>query len=547
MKIINKILSVLVLVCMVSLLIPQNVEAASGRVRFNDPTVAAGDEFDVNINIMTYDSAINSIYIELEYDNSIIEYKSGDYSKLENGMVVIEAGSGDIPTEVILKFRALKEQNNSITIASCTVEDSSGNVFDMQEGNSAIKISGGVEVEPEEIEEEMLIDDSKMIIQVSGVDYIITSEFSEAKIPLGFTQAKVDIEGVMESAVVGDDSDIVLAYLIPASVVEDDAEGLDGFFIYNEDTGVFSPYIVINVSDTTSIAFLAEEYPEELPLQFIPTTMKVNGYDFPAWEDSSNPGYYLVYAITDEGNKCLYRYDVEDQSYQRFNLEKEAENPNAVSDPQLQEVIDFIANNLLLSLAVVVLILIFLIILVMVFGIKLRNRNKELDDIYIEGGMISGYDENPNKGQAKSKRKKDFFDFDDEYDEEYDEDFDDEYDDEQEEYSKDIIKANSPLVNMDEFDSTNVEGGMLDDGMTHEFSAVALENAIYQNDFVETPKSNDFGNIEQLEYDDEDDFEDDYLYESPKADLNKPKRKLFGKKQKNDDNDYDDGFEFIDL
>lgn len=540
MKIINRISGALMVICIMMILNPMTVEAASGRIRFNDPKTEAGAEFEVTIEVMTYDSSIGSVYIELDYDSEMIEFKSGEHTTLEDGKLIFSP-QGDLAVDETLTFRALKNTTTAVSIASHEVKDTNDNVFEMKEGSAQIEIVGGTEVE---------VVEPSMVIQVLGENYYIENNYLDSRIPLGYSRGTIDIEGETCSVVIGDESDIVLVYLVKEDAEVNELGTVTGrFFMYDEATSIFSPYIEITVSDTTKIAFISSEYTEELPVQYVPTTMTADEFVFPAWEDSENSNFYIVYAITNRGEESLYRYDAIDQSYQRFELEPEVVNPNAVEDEQLQEVVDFVAENLILSVSIIGLLLGFLLLLLLIIGVKLRNRNKELDDIYLEGGILDYSDveelstksnKNDKKKSKKSKKKNkkslieemEEFDEIDEYGE-YDK-FDDSVETAMEDFSElevQEIKSEFDQNYTSERLAEISDLGMIDDGMTGEFN-INFGNSMVSDGFIEYNESNQI-KPEQVEtynsMNEIDKFEEEINYSS--------KRNILE----------DDDIEFIDL
>lgn len=528
MKIINKIVIMFALVfALVFALItiePMDVQAASGRIMFTDLTVEAGDEFKITVKVVTYDDPIGTISVNLKYDNSKIQFLNGDSSTGSDGKITITADATGTENSYDLNFRALKNCETAITITDQTIKTSSDKTFTIKEGSSVVSIEGGTEVEESTTGNSTTqgteIDDSA--IQIDGVFYEISEEYLESEIPSGFSKAQMEIRGTLLNVIVGDGSDIVLVYLeAPNEPIEESEYGYTPkgrFFLYNEDTGKFSPYVQITVSDSTYIVFLTEAYEVELPIQYIPTTMTADGFEFPAWQDAEIQGYYLVYAVSSKGVKGLYRYDVDDQSYQRFEMPADPENPNQVSNENLQILVDTIAENLLIVLLIIGLLIFLLLILTLTFGIKLRNRNREIDDIYEEG--VNAYSGGiPNGMNNETSSRNAYVDDYDVEEEEYD-DFDEEYDEEYEIPSPQNKKAPAESQNLD----------MLDDGLTHEFD-INLNDTMFSNDgFVNyqndryagmadgvmptynfqqanASKGNDMAGFDKYQADDDDDIE----------------------------------------
>lgn len=44
-------------------------------------------------------------------------------------------------------------------------------------------------------------------------------------------------------------------------------------------------------------------------------TLPLNGKEFPAWQNTDNADYYVVYVLNADGEKGLYQYDAFDKTY----------------------------------------------------------------------------------------------------------------------------------------------------------------------------------------------------------------------------------------
>lgn len=367
------------------------------------------------------------------------------------------------------------------------------------------------------------------VIQIAGITYEISTKYIDSEIPAGYTEEKMEIRGEKVTVIKGDTSGVILVYLVaPDETVVANEYGYTPkgkFFRYDESTNKFSPYVQITVSDTTYIVFLTEDYEVELPIQYIPTTMTADGFDFPAWQDTELDGYYLVYAVSSKGVRELYRYDVNDQSYQRFEVPPEPENPNKVPNETLQEIIDGIANNLIIVLLIIGLILFLLLVLTITFGIKLKNRNKEIDDIYEEG--VTAYNHSFFEGKDKQSEKSRTNKRDYSHDElDSTEDIEEDWDDE-----SDVLKVLKDMVNEDE--------GMLDDGMTQEIDISMVEDIFKNDGFIDYEQSSIGLDREQSAYNQYNGFEQTRF---PKGNATN-NLGTYSKYQANDDDD----IEFIEI
>lgn len=610
MKKIVKILNTIFALCILLMTTSITAQAASGRISMSDLVIEASEEFAVKIKTESYDVNLSAIEITLKYDNTVMELIGNDYELTQEGYVKVVVNDLDtLIHELYIDFVALKYSASNIDIVESKIMDAQGEVFQILEGSSSIVIEGGEEREAyvalPEIQEELVEveqEEQEKIIQVAGKNYHIIPTIMESVVPVGYTINQKEINGEKVDVALGDTSDVILVYLEDLEPELDsqeldlqESEGLEQeeilqeeieqedlgtqeeevsakngrFFCYNEESDTYFPYVQIAVSDSTYIVFLSEDYEYELPENYVKTSMQADGFDFPAWEDVSEDGYYLIYARSSKGKSELYRYDVYDQSYQRYQA-RVVEDVQVIENVMIRELVEFIELNLHVFLLIVVLFTLILLLLTITFGVKLFNRNKEIEDIYDECGITAGwdmenkinhvdlgpshsqveeimFDKNNNYMSNKPKSNKDnYYDVDDSCLEEYEQD--------------EKVGADS-----------SKDQEMLDDGMTQEFN-IALANKTIQaegyidfmeydnnttNDYANNINANTqqnttntyYGHYDAYDYGDDDFDENDFdesmmdeFYEeesqrSTKKEVEK-KNKNFMNKNKNDDIDF---------
>lgn len=265
------------------------------------------------------------------------------------------------------------------------------------------------------------------------------SDFVEASVPAGFTKTTMNYEGADRPMAYNETNGIYLAYLTSA-------DGNSNFFLYDDSNATFAPYEEIDISDTTTIVLLSDTS-VKLPSNYAQTTLTLNGQEFPVWQDNDKDGFYLMYAVNNNGTKNFYEYDSQENTYQRCDVKQDTGASNAKKKAngffdKMQNVID---GHFKVFAIIFIVILLLLIIRLIVVRVKLRNRDIELDDLYDEYGIDLEEEEpepapkkkNKKKAQPapkKGKKKKvvdedDFDDYDDdEFDEFDDDDDDDRYD-----------------------------------------------------------------------------------------------------------------------
>ena len=452
MKFLKKALAAIACICVLACNITFVSSAAGGRISFADPNTAVGDMVDVKCVVKSSSGTLGDTTVTLSYDASFLKFNSGDgVTSSGDGSLTYTGTGGSSEASFTMTFQALTEGTTKITVASQDVKSSSGSEIQLTEGNSTVTIAAG---DPSKI-----VDDTQttgdnsataatdgVSVDVNGTTYTLT-DFVESALPAGFTKTTVNYEGADRPMAVNESGGIYLAYLA-------DADGSADFFLYDDSNATFAPYESIDISDTTSIVLLSDTS-VKLPSNYVQTTLTLNGQDFPVWQDNDKDGFYLMYAINNNGTKNFYEYDSQENTYQRCEVQQDTgastakKKANGFFD-KMQSVVD---GHFKIFAIVFIVIFLFILIRLIVVRVKLRNRDIELDDLYDEYG-IDLEDEEPEPVTKKKNKKKeepapkkgkkkkvvdedDFDDYDeDEFDEDDDYDDDDRYD-EDDDYADD--------------------------------------------------------------------------------------------------------------
>ncbi|MEF9941982.1 MAG: cohesin domain-containing protein [Lachnospiraceae bacterium] len=441
MKIIKKIATLLLSVCLVVPCFSMIAQAADGRISFDDPATAVGETVSIGVNLRSNGGAVGDVSMTLSYDASALRFESGDGITAGNEGQIKYTGKGN-GSDTLLKFTAkfivIKEGTSKVEVVEYSAKTNDGESITCKEGNSTVTAKAG---DPSKIPEATAstgdaVGNATAEVEVNGAKYTFSDAFSEALIPPGFKTAELTYEGTPHKVVQQEASGIYLGYLI-------DAEKNGDFFLYQDETATFSPFEQVMISDTTYIILLNDEKAVTLPKTYQKVKLTMNGKEFPAWQDSTQDGYYVVYAVNGDGKKGLYQYDSKEGTYQRY-IEK-VKTEKAKSNSMFGKLTTILEKNMdKLILGIGLGFLVFLI-LIIVIAIKLRHRNLELDELYEEYN-IDGYNDEPvasnkkdkaipvskkeNKFEKRYKQEDedDFDDFEDEYDYEDDDEYAD-YDD----------------------------------------------------------------------------------------------------------------------
>lgn len=431
MKVMKKISTFLVCLCMMVCMVPAVAHAADGELRFSDPSTTVGATFEVTAKLSA-DYTIDSCEATLTYDTSYLKFVGGE-GATDNGGTITLTGTadGDYELSWAIEFQALEEGGTKIQISDVSAVDTDGDPISVTRGNSAIEIGPG---DPSLIKDD--VPDGEQV-DVNGTTYTIAGEISEIVIPHGFVASEMNYNGTTYPAVIQENGDTVAMYLKSS-----DSEG--EFFIYDEETNSFLPFCQISISAERYIIILSdEEKTSELPEYLQQTTMTIDDKEFVAWQNVESVEYYVVYALNSDGNEGYYQYDTVDGTYQRYIPEEVGvEEVEEESSAPVDQFLQLIEDNLLVCILGAALAILFLFLLLIIVAIKLRHRNIELDDLYEEYGIDEDEeDDEPVKAKKEKKglfgkKSKDDFDEDDFEDEN---DFEDDYeeDDFEDDYEED--------------------------------------------------------------------------------------------------------------
>lgn len=433
MKIMKKISAILLSICLCVPCFSLVAHAADGRISFTDPETAVGEMVEVKCVLRSTKGNIGDIEVQLRYDSEYLRFQSGANVQDAGGTLTYTGTGSSTETSFTVEFQALKEGETKISVESATVSSGAGGTMNLDQGSSTVKIAEGDPSKITETPETPEVSSANDVqVEVNGVAYTLTDGFADGDIPGGYSRTTISLDGQERQMVANEAGSITLGYL-------KDAEGTGDFFLYNGEDATFAPYEEIAISDTTSIIVLSDTSKVKLPDTYQEAKLTLNEKDFPVWQDSTKEGYYVLYAMNNNGETGYYQYDTVENTYQRVDVsgdqgEKEKKDSNSLFG-KLQKALEKHLPMIVLAGGLGGL---FLLILLIVLGVKLHNRNAELDELYEEYGIDEDEeDEEPVPPKAKDKPKKQGGLFgrrksEDDF-EEYDDDDFDEYDDDDEE------------------------------------------------------------------------------------------------------------------
>ena len=399
MKIRKKISSVILALCLLVPCFSMVAIAADGKISFSDPSTKVGDMVEVKCAVRSTGGSLGNVEVQLSYDSEALSFDSGDGAESEEDGSVTLAGNGGSSEQVfMLKFQALKEGSTQITISGATIASASGSELTLDQGNSTVKIAAGdpSKIKKKEKDSGPSSSAEDIQVEVDGTAYMLTDKFSEGDIPTGYAKTTVSLDGQERQMVVNENSGVTLGYLL---------NGDSGsFFLYNEENATFSTYAELAISDKTSIILLSDTSEVNLPKEYQQADLTLEDKTFPVWQKADEDGYYILYAMNNLGEKDYYRYDVEENTYQRFEPgsgdEEEKETKGLLGKAE-----KFISKNIQKIVLFGGLGLIVIILLIFILGVKNVNLNKELDEIYEEYGLNDMPEPDPKAAKGKKEKK----------------------------------------------------------------------------------------------------------------------------------------------
>ncbi|WP_124067553.1 cadherin-like beta sandwich domain-containing protein [Clostridium sp. E02] len=201
-------------------------------------------------------------------------------------------------------------------------------------------------------------------VAINGTEYSIASSFDESSLPEGFESQNYQYKGTEVMAGKGLEKDLLLLYL-------KDNSGNGGFFIYNESADSWSQFVQVKTT-TKAIVIIPLDADTVVPEGFAERTVNIDGSQVVGWaiKSEKEPDYCLFYAMNWNGEKHFYRYDISEQTIQRYF-------DSEVSGPQynkLEKSYQKLNGNyrlqffILIGLGVLVLVLLVIIILLVKKG-----------------------------------------------------------------------------------------------------------------------------------------------------------------------------------
>ena len=376
----------------VMLLLSVSVFAGTVTVTGDKETAAVGDTYTVNIVIDGAEGAAVAPDVSVHYDVNRLEFVSctGEYGGGGGGLVTINSSNAD------LTFNILSGGQADVDVFATFDGDSEPQIVTatvMVDGEDTAKIN-------ENAREDTGTGIEAGTVATADGKYV-SSVFADEFMPVGFSKTTVTYEEQMVEAAQFDMGGIVLLYVT-------DADGNNGNFdMYDQTTGELSDFLQISGIENRFIIALKAGPDVSVPDGFTKATLNWNSQTLEAYAYTGGAGgaasggsdgavaggvapvdindFFLIYAISSEGNKGWYMYDQNEGTYQRYvqnlhaggkdNISGSGENLiSKITGPGADSEEGGVNVMLIIVIACAVL-LVALIVTVIIMAVKLHEYN----------------------------------------------------------------------------------------------------------------------------------------------------------------------------
>ena len=310
---VKKVISGLALSLMcVTAFAAQIFAAGSVSVSGDKETAAVGDTYTVSVKIEGTDGAAVAPDVSVNYDVNRLEFVScsGEYGGGGGGYITLSGSGADIT------FNILSGGQADVDVTG---------IFDGDGANAQV-VTATIMVEGEDT---AAVDDRARDMG-TGVEAgsiatldgkVVQAVFADEFMPAGFSKTTVTYEEQMVEAAQFNMGGVVLLYVT-------DADGNNGNFdIYDQATGELSDFLQISGIENRFIIALKASEDVKVPDDFTKATLQWNAQTLEAYaytgtqpDGASVPvsDFFLLYAVSSEGNTGWYMYDQNEGTYQRY-------------------------------------------------------------------------------------------------------------------------------------------------------------------------------------------------------------------------------------
>lgn len=311
--------------------------ALDTRIAFSDPSVIEGNEVTVVLKISSLDGGnLGNANLMLKYDNSYLEFISGNNAEGGAGAIKISAGEDGKQEWVYnLRFKALKAGETNIEVSSDEIYDVNGKSATIsKKGSSKVIIAAGaststnanlssLSVSEGALEPEFNSDTTEYTMNVgadiNSINISAVAAEANSSVEISGNENLVEGENKVNINVKAADGSTSKSYTITVmKAVTSESQA-------STESKTEKSLAEITVSSKT-IHVIDLDSGVKIPENMVENSIEVNGVKVKGWIDKSDGGqnFVLVYGQNSEGEKGFYVYDLKEKTIQRYFFESGA-------------------------------------------------------------------------------------------------------------------------------------------------------------------------------------------------------------------------------
>ena len=311
--------------------------ALDTRIAFSDPSVIEGNEVTVVLKISSLDGGnLGNANLMLKYDNSYLEFISGNNAEGGAGAIKISAGEDGKQEWVYnLRFKALKAGETNIEVSSDEIYDVNGKSATIsKKGSSKVTIAAGaststnanlssLSVSEGALEPEFNPDTTEYTMNVgadiNSINISAVAAEANSSVEISGNENLVEGENKVNINVKAADGSTSKSYTITVmKAVTSESQS-------STESETEKSLAEITVSSKT-IHVIDLDSGVKIPENMVENSIEVNGVKVKGWIDKSDAGqnFVLVYGQNSEGEKGFYVYDLKEKTIQRYFFESGA-------------------------------------------------------------------------------------------------------------------------------------------------------------------------------------------------------------------------------
>ena len=311
--------------------------ALDTRIAFSDPSVIEGNEVTVVLKISSLEGGnLGNANLMLKYDNSYLEFISGNNAEGGAGAIKISAGEDGKQEWVYnLRFKALKAGETNIEVSSDEIYDVNGKSATIsKKGSSKVTIAAGaststnanlssLSVSEGALEPEFNPDTTEYTMNVgadiNSINISAVAAEANSSVEISGNEKLVEGENKVNINVKAADGSTSKSYTITVmKAVTSESQA-------STESETEKSLAEITVSSKT-IHVIDLDSDVKIPENMVENSIEVNGVKVKGWIDKSDGGqnFVLVYGQNSEGEKGFYVYDLKEKTIQRYFFESGA-------------------------------------------------------------------------------------------------------------------------------------------------------------------------------------------------------------------------------